>query len=117
MSTLMSSKDDLEATQKSAYQLLRKCHITEIMEKKKEKLQELDAACQSSKNIFHGNPIEDLFDRWRLNDRFNTGMYFFLRSLVHKFFLLQNSTKLPNNDILLLIVICNNSIRGFIPSF
>ena len=61
VSSLKSSKDDLEATRKSADQLLRECHITDIIEKKKEKLQELDEACFRSSCVCEPVPFGNMF--------------------------------------------------------
>ena len=58
----MSSKDHLETIQKSAHQLLRECHITDIIRQKKEKLQELDDACQLSKSVTDEQSVENLFE-------------------------------------------------------
>ena len=95
---LLSSKDHLEATQKSAYKLLKECHITVIIEKKKKKLQELDEACQSSKDIFNGKLLEDSFERWSIFNRFLKSMHFFLSRLG-----IATAVKLVNNSIVFLL--------------
>ena len=60
--TIMSSKDHLETLQKSAYQLLRECHITDIIRQKKEKLQELYDAYHLSVDRSERQPVDFIFE-------------------------------------------------------
>ena len=82
----MSSKDHLETIQKSAYQLLKERHITDIIRQKKEKLQELDDACQLSKGVTDEQSVEKLSEQLSIS----SGFVSFKHTLFHSKFVTES---------------------------